>query len=131
MQRIYDIFYDLIKALKRSSIKCIKIKWKYLFVEKNDHTNNKKKQLYWILWSRFLFFAFLILVFLLETKKYIYITKYIIRIIYSEILLTVTVIKRKMPPKWTSSFAVPPSDLRNIIESLYNHHLFRIQMLAG
>ena len=81
-------FYDLIKALKRSSIKCINIKWKYLFVEKNDHTNNKRTTLlYWILWSRFFFFA-LLKVFLLETKKKS-ITKYIVRIIYSEILFTV------------------------------------------
>ena len=56
-------FYDLIKALKRSSIKCINIKWKYLFVEKNDHTNNKKKN-----FTGFFFFA-LLKVFLLETKK--------------------------------------------------------------
>ena len=79
-------FYDLIKALKRSSIKCINIKWKYLFVEKNDHTNNKKKN----------FTGFYDLDFsFLHCLKYFYwkqkksITKYIVRIIYSEILFTV------------------------------------------
>ena len=98
-------FYDLIKALKCSSIKCINIKWKYLFVEKNDHTNNKKK-LYWILWSRFFFFA-LLKVFLLETKKIHY------KVHCKDYLLWNSI---HSDQRWLQSellrFTVPPSDLK-------------------